>query len=617
MQAHSHTIGRRLAAIAGGVCALGALMAGSVAQGAVTARRHHGGGGSKHGYVSGRVNLPGYTVLVVGYNGRVASSRARSFRIVAPDSRVTLQLVNSHGVYAGPVTLGGSATKAIVGLRAPAQVGTIDVVSARGYGHLAGRLAAKLLDGSRWAHARHGVPLGNGLNLGLVSVRGGHGGRGPGADAAQIGIPNELDVAIPGTRTLRALAPASLALRASAAASGGVAFAASLGGTAFAAGSEEKPAPAAGPGTPPAPGSPAGTAPPPGPSSSSPWMSQLFLAINESLNDDAAGVTVAQIDATLQSKLNLKLLGVPSTASLLELECNGLSFCSPGGSGQAELEGQGASSQGAFATTPFPGGSADPASGLGELVGPNAAPGILGNFAGGGREFSLDPHATSAQIGSGDVIDELLGEGASATKIPTTIDFVFNTVPAIASYSDGAGDSGTILYPDTSNLGTPNNPLKVAAGSGGDVVVTFTVFKPQRQGIAGAGEPAFMDVGHLAYELDYAAPVTPGSGAVGSTTAPQCPAASYANPSSTLSLVSGGSGEHAPPPGDGAMVDSAEDQPASASDTISFSVDLTQCLAAKGVSSFPVGQPVTFDLSANSQSSSDHANQTFSVERTR
>jgi hypothetical protein len=159
-------------------------------------------------------------------------------------------------------------------------------------------------------------------------------------------------------------------------------------------------------------------------------------------------------------------------------------------------------------------------------------------------------------------------------------------------------------------------PLKVAAGPDGDVTVTFTVYRPQRQGVAGAGEPAFMDIGHLGYELDYAAAPDPGTTIVGSATAPQCPAASYSNPSSTLSLVSGGSGEHSPPPGDGAMVDSAADQPASPSDTISFTADLTKCLAAKGIAGFPLHQPVNFDLSANSQSSSDHANQTFVVERT-
>jgi hypothetical protein len=63
------------------------------------------------------------------------------------------------------------------------------------------------------------------------------------------------------------------------------------------------------------------------------------------------------------------------------------------------------------------------------------------------------------------------------------------------------------------------------------------------------------------------------------------------------------------------MMDSVSDEPANAANTISFTVDLTPCLADKGVASFPVGQPVQWDLSASSQSSSDDDNQTFVVER--
>jgi hypothetical protein len=59
------------------------------------------------------------------------------------------------------------------------------------------------------------------------------------------------------------------------------------------------------------------------------------------------------------------------------------------------------------------------------------------------------------------------------------------------------------------------------------------------------------------------------------------------------------------------------DTAASPSDTVSFTVDLTQCLIAKGWASLPIGQPIGLDISANSQVSPDHSNQTFTVERTR
>jgi hypothetical protein len=236
-----------------------------------------------------------------------------------------------------------------------------------------------------------------------------------------------------------------------------------------------------------------------------------------------------------------------------------------------------------------------------------------------GQEFNLDPRASTADIGSGDVITEVVTANGVTTDIPTTIDFVFNTVPAISAYSDSAGGSGTVTYPDTSGLGTPNNPIKAAAGANGDVTVTFTVFRPQRPGVAGAGEPAFMDIGHLGYAVDFHAGPLGGSGLslVNSTGSGYCSTASYSNPSSALTIegpvASGGLG---PTTGTSWLVDSANDQPASPSNTFSFTIDLSQCLRDKGNAAFPVGIPVMFDLAAASQTARDQAVQTFAVERT-
>lgn len=595
-------------------------------------------------YVSGRLNASGYTVVAVGYNGKIAASKARSFRIAAPDSKVTLQLINVHGKYVGPVVFGGSSKRVITGIKvvkAGVNVGTVDVVASKGYAHVARRLASKNLDKTRWAYAKHGVPIGNGRNLGLVKSKSKGGGTGAGQDQAHVGIPNEFDIAVPGTLVLRALAPAAKAKGASVSA---VRSGASREALARAATNSQPPPSGGGSpssGTQPSNCTPTqGSAPPPGcpppgeggpkpgeggpkPSSISPWMSQMFLSMDETVNVDAAGVTQAEIDSTLQAKLNLKFLNAsvnPAELELVEFNCNGLSFCSQGGTGQAQLEGLPLSAGtpntgGAYQTIPFPSGSLDTATGFGEIVGPAVPKGLLGTDAGGGHEFSLNPNATSAQIGSGDVVTLLVTHKGVTTQIPTTIDFVFNTVPAIASYSDTAGNSGAITYPDTSHLGTQKNPIKVAAGPNGDVVVTFTVLRPQRPGVAGAGEPAFMDIGHLGYAIDYVNN-EPHPTTVGGSLPPECPTTSYSNPSSTLSAYEGGAGKFSPPSEDGWMVDSANDQPASSANTVSFTIDLTKCLASKGTTSFPIGQPVQFDLSANSQSSADHANQTFMLERT-
>jgi hypothetical protein len=573
-------------------------------------------------YVSGRFNAPGYTLAVVGYNGKAVFSRSGSFRLRAPDSKVTLQLINSHGVYAGPVVFGGSFSRVITGIRAGANVGAIVVVAAQGYGHTAHKLAARSLDKTRWAYAKHGVPIGNGLNLGLVVSQGKGGGKGAGADTAHVGIPNEFDVAVPGTKVLRALAPA---LKTRPAAKPKTPAKAKLAAV-----------------CPPPPAVlPPGCTPPPGSGSGgatgatgvtgaaavlspvSPWASQLFLSIDQTLNIDAAGVTQAEVDATLQARLDLLLTSVPA-GNLVELNCNGLSFCSPGGSGQAQMEGlpqtgpPQLSAFGYYQIDPFPSASLDPATGFGELVGPAAPTGLLGTDPNGSHEFNLDPNATAANIGSGDVATEVVTTNGVTTQIPITLGFVFNTVPALASYSDSAGDSAIITYPDTSGLGTNNNPIKLAAGANGDVAVTFTVFRPQRTGVPGAGEPAYMDLGHLGYTIGYGNGGPAGGAGLHlvNTLGGSCSTASYSNLSPTLSLAGAGQGGFGPVQGTSWLIDAANDQPAAPANTISFTVDLTKCLADGGNPAFPIGQPIGLGLDAESQSSSDHAQQTLYVERT-
>ncbi len=527
--------------------------------------------------VTGRLSRAGYTIVALGTNGAYSSSRARAFSLRTPAAQYTLQLIAPNGRYAGPVVVGGSATRAVVGLKGAAHLGTVVVNPAKGDATLATRLASKFLVPFRYAFAKAGVPIGNGRNFGFVNspVRAG-GPSGPGGDTDRDGVPNILDIASKGTLVLDALSTSS--------ASG-----ARLVGHVHAA------------------------VPPPAVSPGSQWMSQLFLSMDATVNEDATAITAAAIDATLSSSLNLKLLSV-ATADRVELDCNGLSFCSGGGTGEAQLEGLAlAPGSGRPATVAFPAGALDPETGLGEIVGPDTPNGLLGSV--NGREFSLDPHATTAQIGSGDVITELVTSNGATVSTPTTLDFVFTTVPAISAYADTAGDSGTITYPDVSGLGTSGNPIHVAAGPNGDVVVTFTVFRPQRAGIAGAGEPAFMDIGNLWYALDsVSGPATPSNAG---SSFPQCAASAYGTPSTTLKLVDGAQAgtSSRSPGGTGMLVDTAGDQPASAANTIAFTIDLSSCMADKG-QSFPIGQPVMFDISANSQNSSDHANQTFWLERT-
>ena len=212
----------------------------------------------------------------------------------------------------------------IVGLHGGVALGAIDVVATRGYAHVVHRLAAASLVRSRWAWASHGVPIGNGRNFGLVmSPTKGTGPSGPGGDSDRSGIPNVFDIASNGNGVIDALAPRRAGLGARMADAG----------------------------------PPIG-----GPGAGSSWMSQLFLPIDQTINADAAGVSQAEIDATLQKNLNLKLLGLPA-ADKLELDCNGLSFCSAGRHGSGRRGGP-ARESGSLPDGRLPGRLARPHDGL-------------------------------------------------------------------------------------------------------------------------------------------------------------------------------------------------------------------------------------------------------------
>ncbi len=95
----------------------------------------------------------------------------------------------------------------------------------------------------------------------------------------------------------------------------------------------------------------------------------------------------------------------------------------------------------------------------------------------------------------------------------------------------------TISYPATeSSPGTRSNPARVSAGPDGHVRVHLTWWRPQRSGIAGAGEPDFMDVGQPVYAFDAAPqPLIPDAASGGSS--PACSATSVTESDSNLTLV--------------------------------------------------------------------------------
>jgi hypothetical protein len=142
--------------------------------------------------ITGSLSQSGYTVIAISYNGAAVTSSAATFTIRPPSSPVTLQLVNSAGKYAGPVVVAGSGTRVYVGVKAGAKLGKIKVLN--GYARVTGRLAPRFIDKSRWAHAKKGVPVANGLNYGLARISGKlSGSSAPGGDLAHSGVPNDIN----------------------------------------------------------------------------------------------------------------------------------------------------------------------------------------------------------------------------------------------------------------------------------------------------------------------------------------------------------------------------------------------------------------------------------------
>jgi hypothetical protein len=315
----------------------------------------------------------------------------------------------------------------------------------------------------------------------------------------------------------------------------------------------------------------------------------LFSAgqFDQIANANAGGLTTEQVDAALSRVGSLKLEFVPGDSA--ELDCGspqsrtdpnvgGLVYCSRGGTGKVAPP----SSQ------PFPGCCDPDGDGFGTF---QPQPGLQGG------PMVLNHGATTAQIGTGDVLIERLTTGGVETQLPASVQYIFATVPALVSYNDGQGNSATLSYPVTAGTFFP-----VAAGPNGDAVATLTLWRPQRRPIAGEAclgntPPCeWIDMGHLEYGVQSA-----GKGG--------CPQNTLSE--SDPNLKKGSSGNFGP--NSGGFTDLASDQPASSANTLTYTLNLTRCLAALGLS-FNPGEVQKFAL-VGGTSSGDEASEAVVFKR--
>jgi hypothetical protein len=460
--------------------------------------------------ITGRLSKRGLTVIAIASNGRASTDEAPRgrFNLSPPAGTVTLHLRGTDGTYAGPVVVDTDGRRAIMGVEAGADLGRIKV--RKGYGEVSRQPSEDEVDPRQWSRARKGVPIGAEV-YGLVRSRPKK--KVPG-DRDLDGIPGALDIDDDGDLVLDNFESAGRGRL-----------------------------------------SPGLLTPVEQTYNPFGLYSVFGVELPNALNANAAAVAVQDIDASLKANSHLFMDISDFAGASVELDCTGLSYCSPGGTGEVWC------SPTAQCPTPpqsFPDCCDPDGDGFGSL---SSADGF----------YRLRHGAPSDQIGTGDVLIARVTAGGVETEYPATLQMVFATVPALFSYGDTAGNTATVTYPFVDQPGSGDGyPLPVAAGPGGDIVLTFTFWRPQRTPSSGGGLP-WVDIGGLTY---YTGLVEwkPGAGA------PVCPAGTYSTTDPNLTpapdVVVGGF--------TGGYRDLAPDRPADPANTITYSVNMTQCLTALG-----------------------------------
>ena len=309
-------------------------------------------------------------------------------------------------------------------------------------------------------------------------------------------------------------------------------------------------------------------------------FSNFHFDLDETLNANAGGVTREEIDAAMTAANSFVglVFFLPAGVEEAELDCGGLSYCSAGGTGRgAEPYPDG---------TPFPDQFDADGDGLGSITrGPTG-------------DFQLRTFARSDQIGSGDTFVELLPDGS---QLSGSLNYMFNTTPAVQSYVVGGGARTTVTYPAAADaLGTADNPLPLVADAGGDYTLELALWRPQRAAIPEAGEPdGFVDIGGLKWQV--VVPNAPQSQDMGPPGSGGGPTRGVSNCKTDTAFTSTDP-NFAKAPQDGSLIDQRGDAAADPDQTLAATVNFTKCLAQGGQTLEP-GQSLQWEIQSNSVAS--------------
>lgn len=171
-------------------------------------------------------------------------------------------------------------------------------------------------------------------------------------------------------------------------------------------------------------------------------------------------------------------------------------------------------------------------------------------------DAQISPGAAPAEIGSGNAFIEMVG----SSSYPGTLNFVFNTAPALVSYDVGSGVQ-TVSY-DASGVSTTGMtqaaPITLAAGRSS---LTVTFWRPQRAALS-TETGTWTDIGGLTYRAD-----TPNK-PTGSTKN-SCVGAYSAATSNGVAVATTATSD--------GVLDSALDAQANSANTVTWTIDLATC----------------------------------------
>jgi hypothetical protein len=482
----------------------------------------------------------GFRVVLVQADGHARQARittaSGSFRLTTGKlARATLHLVRADGSYFGPVVLKATATRDCCTFKGSTSVKLGALALKKGYALAFAPRAGRFDTRAPYTvAARSGRPVGAG-KVGRVRTGTVAGYRGAGGDLDRDGVVGAFDIDDNGNLILDNVdqtgrgemrPSASVVLRAAAPGSPTLVSAA---------------------------GPPAAD-PPPG-------TTQFHLVSNFRL-PGGGGDQDVRINADIPGISDIDALAaqyLPGTL-LFFMPVMAAEMPAPDGTA-AELDGMGNSyiAEHAVGDVVYP---------LAEIVRSNwttagHSGGLLDLVAAEGRngDAFIMPGAVPSEIGSGDVLVEI---GANGVRYPGVLNFVFSTVPALASYQfdTGLSPTPTPMAYDAGGVPANHSVLTVPPGA---KTVTLTWWRPQRKPAPGEAG-TWIDMGGLSYDLPLLGRARNSEGAeIGST------------PNEVGAYLSATSNGTSVPVEQYGVTDPAADAQADTAKTVSLTLSLEQC----------------------------------------